>query len=673
MSSTFKICLAALLALSVSLGAQAAPPKKRAHADGSKTRAVHAIPLLDEEGNEIGPKDVDPKPVSLQNTCGDCHNYDTISTGWHFNASAGVTKPGRPGEPWVVVEESAGVMLPVTSRGWAGTWKPEEVGLTPWSFTQRFAHHMPGGDAGQVPEDKEPLDPNARWDISGHLEINCLGCHNTDADQNQTFWAIQGAAENFKWAATAAGGLGYVTNAASRVPNSYIPGLAPNPDNTYAAPPIIQYNANKFDAKNRVFFDVRRNVPANRCYYCHSAVWNDQPLSTAWQHDNDVHLAAGLTCTDCHRNGIGHDITRGYEGETDAASDVALSCRGCHLGTDKVAAGRLGAPVPKHKGLPVVHFDKMSCTACHSGPKPQAQAQRVRLSRTNRMGVHGAAIWDTDLPMIQAPVFAPGEDGKITPHYAFWPAYYGTMKDGKIAPVSMDAVKGVIKAIQDEEAAVAAKAKADADEAAIKTAEETKAKLDAMTPEEKAATEAKMAEEAQATQAAENERLSKEVLGAFKPLNNERLTLYLTRIGEAIGGEVVYVNGDTISSLKNGAIAAAPAPGNAAYLWPMAHDVRPAAQALGSGGCTDCHSGNSPFFYGQVAVDKPTEGAASTKPMYEFEKLSPTLLKHWGLSFQMRPLFKVMGFGAAALVAAVLVLFAFAALSRVLKALNREH
>ncbi len=44
------------------------------------------------------------------------------------------------------------------------------------------------------------------------------------------------------------------------------------------------------------------------------------------------------------------------------------------------------------------------------------------------------------------------------------------------------------------------------------------------------------------------------------------------------------------------------------YLWPIAHDVRPAAQSLGVRRCEDCHSTGSPFFFGKVLVDSPVEG-----------------------------------------------------------------
>ena len=32
-------------------------------------------------------------------------------------------------------------------------------------------------------------------------------------------------------------------------------------------------------------------------------------------YESDVHLKAGLNCIDCHRNGLEHDMVRGYEND----------------------------------------------------------------------------------------------------------------------------------------------------------------------------------------------------------------------------------------------------------------------------------------------------------------------------------------------------------------------
>ena len=116
----------------------------------------------------------------------------------------------------------------------------------------------------------------------------------------------------------------------------------------------------------------------------------DQCGNEKWQGDEDVHLAAGLTCVDCHREGLEHNTIRGYEGEVNANEMAAkTSCKGCHLGDEngsRPEGGRLGAPVPMHKGIPTVHFERLACTACHSGPWPDDTTYRVKTSQAHGLG-----------------------------------------------------------------------------------------------------------------------------------------------------------------------------------------------------------------------------------------------------------------------------------------------
>ena len=113
--------------------------------------------------------------------------------------------------------------------------------------------------------------------------------------------------------------------------------------------PKVTYRPEAFDADGQVLFDIVREVPDHRCYYCHSEVYytgieaetterveavaeshidgNDadanapgivesqteaetEDMAAKWAHDEDVHLKAGLTCVDCHRNGLEHDGKR---------------------------------------------------------------------------------------------------------------------------------------------------------------------------------------------------------------------------------------------------------------------------------------------------------------------------------------------------------------------------
>ena len=119
------------------------------HWDGSRSTPVHRIPLFDEEQQEISPTYGYPMPFSARNTCGPCHDYSTVAGGLHFSSSKEGSSAGRRGEPWVWVDEKTGTQLPLSYRGWPGTWNPEEVGITQWRFTQLFGRHMAGGDIGE--------------------------------------------------------------------------------------------------------------------------------------------------------------------------------------------------------------------------------------------------------------------------------------------------------------------------------------------------------------------------------------------------------------------------------------------------------------------------------------------------------------------------------------------
>jgi hypothetical protein len=94
------------------------------------------------------------------------------------------------------------------------------------------------------------------------------------------------------------------------------------------------------------------------------------------------------------------------------------------------------------------------------------------------------------------------------------------------------------------------------------------------------------------------------------------------------------------------------------YLWPLAHDVRPATQALGVRGCTDCHATNAPIDYGHTVL---TAGSAepprSAGTMLALRGDDTTLRKAWALGFQGRDAFKWFGFACAALIAIVLLRF----------------
>lgn len=720
--------------------------------DGSRTVPVHRLAIFDEDGQRIVPVGTTCAPLSQRQTCGSCHDYQTIAAGWHFNAASTdkADKSGRPGEPWVLMDPITGTQLPLSYRGQAGTWKPDQVGMDAWQFTKQFARSLPGGG---VSEPADLFVPGARWNLSGPLEANCLACHNRSPAQDSSEWARQVGRENFRWAPTAAAGLGDVAGMASRLRESWSPERRVNPDdNVYAVPPSVKYQPSHFDNKQRVLFDVGRPKDSN-CLACHSATHGE---ATRTSIDGDVHSRAGLSCVDCHRNGMDHRIVRGYEGEAkdrDTASATSTSCRGCHMGTDGSTAGRFGAQRPAHKGLPAVHLEKMSCTACHSGGAKAMGSgpELVRTSRAHRIGIHGRAIWDTELPAIVEPVFAPGHDGKITPHRAMWPAFWARVQGDTVTPMLPEAVQSAAGAALNpaQRIATVLKAFASDPEAPGKPVLVSAGKVFGLAAD--GSLVSAPAPAAQATEKGfwsyetakglvpfspapgENGKLSKEsearitaslivlvnagivnpvvttagtryrvnlingemisevatgdpapILGRMKEgkilpliddlelavkvasitagtaatLSEEQITAVLKAlvVSDAKASFAYVANGSLYRLGNDGALVRGKHSAAQPTLWPLAHDVRPAQQALGATGCKECHAPGAAFFNAPVTPVGPLAAATVSQPMSVYAGLNGTYDQMFALTFTMRPLFKAFLFCVAAGLALILAL-----------------
>ena len=606
--------------------------------DGSRAIPVHLIDLLDEEGQKITTDDELVLPFSTRRSCGaECHSVETISKGWHFNAVDANVAPGRAGQPWILVDAGTGTQIPLSYRLWPGTFRPEQLGLTPWQFVQLFGRQMPGGGAGELESDNP--DEIMRGFVSGRLEVNCLSCHNASSAHDQAEYAVQIARQNFRWAAAASSGFASVSGSAKKMPDTYdhlMPGVLDDPT---LIRPTVKYRENTFDHKGRVFFDIVREVPAERCYFCHSNIDLNKDKAEKWQSDEDVHLAAGLSCVDCHRNGLDHDITRGYESEASVSANrlaATSSCRGCHLGVDPKlseeplgpreessipTAGRLGAPLPEHPGIPPVHFDKLACTACHCGPWPVRKTYRTKTSRAHGLGLYNIDKSDDVLPHIIYPVFARQPDGKIAPHKLFWPAFWGRLAGRDVAPIVLEIVR------------------------------RTAGKIIA------------------------DKKLLR--LGDWPSLTVEHITEVLALLSsqQLIEGKAVYICGGKLYRLDDSGQLSEEEnhPAAQPYLWPIAHDVRPAAQSLGVRRCEDCHSTDAPFSFGEVAVDSPVvRERDSVKKMVEFQDVDAVYMKLFAMSFVFRPWLKVVTLGSCAVLAAVLILYALKALACVLRVLGQE-
>lgn len=440
-----------LLTMMLALSAGVACAGVASHWDGGRNTPVHRLVLNDEFGDPIIPDAPGALPMSTRKTCGQCHDYDTIASGWHFNMSSGMDA-GRPSEPWFLIDPLSGSQIPMSLREWQGTYKPAELGMTNWEWVYAFGRHLPGGDVADPADLYAEGGAHARWEVSGPMEINCFACHSQSKAYDHSEWVRLVLRQNYRWAATGALGLGEIRGMGSRVADYWglLRGLNRD-DSVYAVPPHVVYDTRQFDAKNRAVLDVGAPRKEN-CLNCHSATQAGMPNKDI---DGDVHLRAGMSCTDCHGNGESHAIARGCESETACHMDKVLatsSCVGCHMGTDKVRAGRHGAPLPKHVGIPTSHFKDLSCTACHSGVTENGELAQVRTSKANRMGVYGRARWVTEQPFILEPVFVRNAQGKIEPRRMAWPAFWGTRDEkdaSKLNPVRPETVASACEGLLD--------------------------------------------------------------------------------------------------------------------------------------------------------------------------------------------------------------------------------
>ncbi|MCH5376411.1 MAG: hypothetical protein JJ992_20780, partial [Planctomycetes bacterium] len=453
--------------------------------------------------------------------------------------------------------------------------------------------------------------------------------------------------QNFAWAPTAASGLGYVEGKVSSLPDDFDPEKVE--PTARQQPPKSTYAPLRVNLEKKVFFDVVRRPKNDACYYCHSTHIVGDNAAPEWTHDDDVHLRAGMACSDCHRNGIEHHTVRGYVGEDSPTGQpiATLTCRGCHLG-EAGEGGRLGAPRPMHKGLPALHLERISCTACHAGPRPGEKAERVLTSLAHGLGLPSHDYTASMAPGIVEPVLL-RDKGVLYPHRMTWPAFWGKMKDDKITPLNpeaaYDALRRVLRVRRGE---TLLQSLSD-----VKLAGDDKKTL--LGDDRAEVDEADWTDE----EKAQVEQWKKvKALEAWK----EKLAESLKALQESVsaeGAQPVYVGGGRAYRLgADGTPEAFEHEAAQPYAWKLAHDVRPAGWSSGVTGCYACHAAGTPIFEGQVAaIAAVPEDEPVTHSMYELAGYDKPLLDAWNQSFQGRPLFKYAGFVAMAVVGLILLAF----------------
>jgi hypothetical protein len=591
------------------------------------------FPLRDEMSEVIKPGVNASAPYSPRQTCGakGCHDYEKITEGYHFTQGKGeamppqyaaryqwASFPGNYGGNWCSPAPLYRQLAPKHNTN------ARTIDMTSFDFvTATCGNCHPGGGPLEFDRDGKRYDQRmrdpasgltaggdngldgdyykARWSETGVIEADCLLCHMPEYDYAAR--NAQLASLNFRWAATAGARLGTVVgNVAS------------------GEKPRVEYSQDLFDADGNVKVHIARTPRNETCLNCHwKPGWKKR--GAAFTAHTDVHLAKGLKCVDCHTAGSGaadarirgrevHQFGKGDDPSGWVRNDLdntVRSCESCH--TD----GTLGAPVAKHAWLPPLHLETIACATCHI-PRRYTKAALMQASdvynpapRITPPAKHIWTFYDQDMQfwnhygeldlftVKDQPVneFRPAlirYKGKIFPANRVSSSWVGIEDEGK---------PGLNQLLMRDFFAMWMQHKKDASlypQLGKITDDTGDGMVEVNRPEEIDAL-------LEATRAYLN--------ATGFPLERKRLVY--------ISGNRKYYSGSKSAELPREPYEATPY----ASVYKYSHNVLPAKAALGSHGCTDCHSTRSAFFYGPVLEEPFTpSGRSKWVPNYTILGLS---------------------------------------------------
>ena len=589
--------------------------------DGSKFNHVHLLKLYDHDGNTIDPADPFAQPFSTKQTCAtECHSYKKISKGFHFNFHDSNLTKSSAGEPWIYTDPTTLSILPLSYRKTKGAFTPDDVKMSPMEFLFRFGPYYAGGDISE--EDSLQYSKNYfRWLVSGKLEINCLLCHDVSHEYDRAEYASNIREENFKWTATASSGIAEFKGNASRMPDNYDPynfTTIQSIDQRAPIVPNLKYDSTKFNSENKVYFNVTKNIPNSNCYYCHSTVTASFNSNHKWSESSeDVHIKAGMKCVDCHHNDIDHNMLKGTE------NNSSYTCVGCHsqkASKENLSNNNFAAPIPEHPGIPPIHFEKLSCTTCHSGNLPNKNNRYIKTSRNHFLGMHGTNKAPDVYPHIATGIFMESNDNKIEPKNLIWSSYWADRFENKITPLPIEFVEKNIRPML---------------------------ALDSLTN-----------------------------FGKWPSVTDSTIISILDSLKsfDSIKGTPVFISGGKLFSLSNKKLKIEQNNSDFSYSWKSAHNIRPASQALGANSCTDCHSLNSPFFLGNVYIESSVASQNNISlSQNEFQDESKVYQSLFAFTFYFRPLLKFIIISSALIILIVLLGYTFKGLRAISNIANSNN
>ncbi len=594
--------------------------------------------LRDEDGNIINPvKDENAaKPYSPKKTCGACHDYDKITKGFHFMQGMGeqptaeqvarylwASTPGNFGGNWCSPAPLYRYLSPKKNES------PATIDMTAFTFfTSPCGACHPGGGSAEYDRegkryDRWMSDPQsgftskgdnnldgdyyqARWSETGVLEADCLLCHMPEYDYEQR--KKQLGAWNFRWAATAGAKFAAVKGSVQK-----------------GEPVAVVYNKELFNPDGTIEPHIVREPRNEACLGCHAQPgWKKRGANFSPR--TDVHLRAGLKCVDCHPAGSSatdpriagkeeHQFGKGDDPGGLVRNDLdntMVACTDCH------DTGRSGAPIARHPWLPPLHLEAIACQTCHI---PERLVMPIEVQASDlfnpapKIDQPGKRLWTFYGPNWQfrnhyGYLHMMGYDdkpterfrpklvrykGKIYPVNQVHSAWPGIEIEGQTAlmqPRMSDIVK-MWMAHRNDPTKYPELAKIVDDNGDNVPEVNRPEEIDALI------------------------RSITQMLNDIKyPMENKRVVWVMD--------DRVYRSGTEYRVVEKKEWEASPF----ANVHKYSHDIFPAKAALGSGGCTDCHSPQAEFFYAPALVHLFDEsGKPVTEPQYVRLGLNPATVQ----------------------------------------------
>lgn len=364
-------------------------------------------------------------------------------------------------------------------RKWDGT---PDYSMTLIEAEQRNTRQLDGDFYSNITPDKK-----SHFSESGVIEADCFICHMKGykfGPRNQ-----QINQKNYRWAATVGAGLGKVQGAIFSFKD---PDAPPGSKDFMAGAwnfsdrPKVSYswdNRNLFNRSGMLTGElVSKEVDTKNCLLCHAG---PDAKKVGWKHmaEYDVHLKAGLRCTDCHslvgeteRERLQHQIAKGWHPLGSVRDDLdgigMKTCSACHLeGLYKPTRAGMPEeakdPTAEHeKKFPNVmfHMDMISCATCHSTQQPGMAGYVLDMAMGKQIWYNAATIesitwpddfaknapkpWEPWISLFDARNYAGEQYIPTVPKVTQW---FGEKIDtGEIRPIILKYVAKAFSSIQDK-------------------------------------------------------------------------------------------------------------------------------------------------------------------------------------------------------------------------------